>query len=615
MAQIKRVINLEYQAKGLEDIQKRMSNMKPFIGDSDSIKNLEREIQELQVLMGKSPEGIFDPDLAEQLRKKYTKVLNLEEKARVEMIKLKDEDAALSLESFNQELENVNTLIEAEEKLQEVLAKKYITRESDDSIKAGTKQLRNEVLREAVPKVLKENEEMVSVKGRSLTDPSAFIDNMKKLDSILKDSELKQSGILQKMRDGKILTDDELLKVQEILTLKNAQADKNEQIKINAKEVVNQYSLEKRLLQEEQVILEEQRDLILTNSELKMEALKDQQAGLQQARKDFAPTESSMGYDEEGLRMLQASTTVLKGNTAAVVEHSKETAKDKEELKKLEAEQRKAEKATKNHTKATKEQTGTLGKAVKQVFNYGIAFTALKKIYRETISTIKNLDSALTEMSVVTSMTRKEAWQLVPTFQNIAKETGFASTEIAKLSTVYFRQGRELKDVIELTTVAAKAARIAGISAQESADYLTSAVNGFGLAAKEAINVSDKFAALAASSASSYEELATGLSKFAAQANIAGMSIDFSLGLLAKGVETTREAPETIGTALKTVIARMRELTDLGKTFEDGMNVNRVETALRQVGIQLIGTNGQFRDMQDVLTDVGNAWETLNTNQ
>ena len=45
------------------------------------------------------------------------------------------------------------------------------------------------------------------------------------------------------------------------------------------------------------------------------------------------------------------------------------------------------------------------------------------------------------------------------------------------------------------------------------------------------------------------------------------------------------------------------------------MNVNRVETALRQVGIQLIGTNGQFRDMQDVLTDVGNAWETLNTNQ
>ena len=93
------------------------------------------------------------------------------------------------------------------------------------------------------------------------------------------------------------------------------------------------------------------------------------------------------------------------------------------------------------------------------------------------------------------------------------------------------------------------------------------------------------------------------------------MSIDFALGMLAKGVETTREAPETIGTALKTVIARMRELTDLGKTMEDGMDVNRVDKALRQVGVSLMDTNGQFRDMQSVLTDIGKSWGTLNTNQ
>ena len=178
-----------------------------------------------------------------------------------------------------------------------------------------------------------------------------------------------------------------------------------------------------------------------------------------------------------------------------------------------------------------------------------------------------------------------------------------------------FRSGKSLTDVIKLTTAAAKAARVAGISAEESANYLTAAVNGFGLAADQALAVSDRFAALAASSASSYEELATGLSKFAAQANVAGISIDFALGMLAKGVETTREAPETIGTALKTVIARMRELSDFGKTMEDGMNLNRVETALRHVGVQLTNNNGEFKDMQSVLTNVGNVWSTLNTTQ
>lgn len=191
--------------------------------------------------------------------------------------------------------------------------------------------------------------------------------------------------------------------------------------------------------------------------------------------------------------------------------------------------------------------------------------------------------------------------------EELAKQTGFTTTEVAGLTTQYLKQGRTLRDAITLAEVAAKAARISGISSSESVTYLTAAINGFSLAAKDAIDVSDRFAALAASSATSYEELAVGLSKFAAQAHVAGMSIDFAMGMLAKGVETTREAPETIGTALKTVISRMRELTDLGKTLEDGMDVNRVEKALGQVGIDLRLANGQFRDMQDVLTDVGEA--------
>jgi hypothetical protein len=45
---------------------------------------------------------------------------------------------------------------------------------------------------------------------------------------------------------------------------------------------------------------------------------------------------------------------------------------------------------------------------------------------------------------------------------------------------------------------------------------------------------------------------------------------------------------------------------DLGKTFEDGMDLNRVETALKQVGVQLRDNSGQFREMQVVLTEVGN---------
>jgi len=59
----------------------------------------------------------------------------------------------------------------------------------------------------------------------------------------------------------------------------------------------------------------------------------------------------------------------------------------------------------------------------------------------------------------------------------------------------------------------------------------------------------------------------------------------------------------------------MRELTDYGKTLEEGMDVNRVERALKQVGIQIRDANGQFRDMQEVLVEVGKGWKNFNTNQ
>ena len=183
------------------------------------------------------------------------------------------------------------------------------------------------------------------------------------------------------------------------------------------------------------------------------------------------------------------------------------------------------------------------------------------------------------------------------------------------MATKFYQQGKSTTQVLELTEAAAKAATIAGIDGSRSINLLTNAMNGFQMSADKAMEVSDKFAALAASAATDYEELATALSKVAAQANLAGMSMDFTLGMLTKGIEVTREAPETIGTALKTVIARMRELTDYGTTLEDNMDVNRVEKALGNIGVELRDQEGQFRDLENVLTEVGKKWDTLNKNQ
>jgi len=255
--------------------------------------------------------------------------------------------------------------------------------------------------------------------------------------------------------------------------------------------------------------------------------------------------------------------------------------------------------------KALDKQQSTLGKVFKQWTLYNIALRAVKRAMREAIATVKDLDKALTEQAMVTGLTRKQAYDLLGTYQDMAKSLGATTKEVASTMTAFLRQGRSIQEATELSNAAIAAAKVASISTADSVNYLTTAVNGFRLSAEDAMKVSDKFAAVAATAATSYEEIAIAMSKVAAQANLAGMSIDYTTALLTKGLETTREAPETIGTALKTVIARMRELTDYGATLEDGMNINNVEKQLSYVGIELRNQNGELRSTEDVLNDLG----------
>jgi hypothetical protein len=80
----------------------------------------------------------------------------------------------------------------------------------------------------------------------------------------------------------------------------------------------------------------------------------------------------------------------------------------KNEYGKLPTKIKEADDSQKRFNKNLQASNGTFAKAAKQVFNYGIAFTFLRRIYRETLRTIRDLDKALTEMAIVTTMNRQE---------------------------------------------------------------------------------------------------------------------------------------------------------------------------------------------------------------
>lgn len=70
MAQtIKRTVSIDYQAKGLKEIQKQVNSMELFAGDSNTIKQLKREAAEFAAILAKQDLGAMDPATADQMSK------------------------------------------------------------------------------------------------------------------------------------------------------------------------------------------------------------------------------------------------------------------------------------------------------------------------------------------------------------------------------------------------------------------------------------------------------------------------------------------------------------------------------------------------------------------
>jgi TP901 family phage tail tape measure protein len=116
--------------------------------------------------------------------------------------------------------------------------------------------------------------------------------------------------------------------------------------------------------------------------------------------------------------------------------------------------------------------------------------------------------------------------------------------------------------------------------------------------------------ALGAATASSTDEIATGLEKFAAIAETVGLSYEYATAALATVTATTRQSADVVGTAFKTLFARIQDL-ELGETLEDGVNLGKYSEALDTIGVSILDANNNVKDMNDILDEMGAKWNTI----
>ena len=226
----------------------------------------------------------------------------------------------------------------------------------------------------------------------------------------------------------------------------------------------------------------------------------------------------------------------------------------------------------------------------------------------------KDLDESLNNIRIVTGYNVDQMAQFATEANKAAKALSSTTTDYTNASLIYYQQGLPEDEIAKRTEVTLKMANAAGVSAQTVSDQMTAVWNNFDDGSKSLEYYADVMTALGAATASSTDEISAGLNKFAAVAETVGLSYEYATAALATVTSTTRESADVVGTAFKTLFARIQGL-NLGETLEDGTTLNKYSAALAKVGIDIKYTNGEMKDMNTILDEMGAKWNTLAKDQ
>ena len=242
-------------------------------------------------------------------------------------------------------------------------------------------------------------------------------------------------------------------------------------------------------------------------------------------------------------------------------------------------------------------------------------------IYQTLVNGLKDsyeyaqeLNKSLNDIRIVSGQSTQQMAEFAKHANKAAQALSSNTTAYTNAALIYYQQGLSDEQVIDRTDVTIKMANVTGDAAKTVSDQMTAIWNNFYDGSQSLEYYADVLTALGAATASSTDEIAEGVEKFAAIGKVTGLSYEYATAALATLVDRTRQSADTVGTSLKTIFSRLQGL-QLGETLEDGLDLNKYSKALATVGVQVLDVNGQMRDMDTILGDLASRWTTLNQGQ
>ena len=189
--------------------------------------------------------------------------------------------------------------------------------------------------------------------------------------------------------------------------------------------------------------------------------------------------------------------------------------------------------------------SATVGNIFKYIITYQLYNRMIEGI-QNAIDIMKDLDKAFTDIQMVTMDSKEQIYDLSLEYNNLAKEMGATTQEVAEGATEWLRQGKTAEETTKLLKASMTLSKVGAIESSQATELLTSALNGYKIATEDAMYVVDKISSIDLAAATSSEELAVALSRTANSAADAEVSLDKLLGMIGTVSSVTRKSASTI---------------------------------------------------------------------
>lgn len=267
---------------------------------------------------------------------------------------------------------------------------------------------------------------------------------------------------------------------------------------------------------------------------------------------------------------------------------------------------------TKQTDKAAKSidgMTNSIAKDIKKVAEWGVStaliYGSLRKI-GEGVTFIKELDTAMSEVRMASSLTKEETDKLAVSYNQLGKELGISTKQIAESAVNLYRQGLSTEEVNARLADYIKLSKVAGEELQKTIEMGTAATTIFDVSVKK---LGDSASAVGDSVASSTLEIMQAIQKSGSSAQTAGVQLEELEAMAAVIGSTTRESGAVIGNSLKSLFAKLSQVDDMTGEIND--DYSKTLKRVADLGIAIESQSGSLLDATDILKNIGNKWDDL----